>query len=442
MRSTIAWSYDLLDEADRTLFRRLSAFVGGCTAESAESVCGKSSAPRLDVLDAVASLLDKSLLRRNDAANGEVRFVMLAIIREYAQELLTADDEAVEIGRRHADYYLRLAEEAAPSLVGPEEVAWMDRLDVEHDNFHAALNWYVASDEHAEHACRLAAALFWFWFVRGHIAEGLAFSERVLARATAVAIPIRVKTLAAASWLAYMAGVLPRAREWAEEGLAYIRGDATASSMLRLFVTRGLVAIAEGDDRLAGSVLEEGLAAAQGARDKLELALLYNGVGELRRSLGDYNEARTAYEAGLVLSREIGSASFEGVLLFDLGAVALAQGDVTAAIEFYQDALRTAPRTSGLPAVLEGVAEVLATCGESERATRLFASAAAMREAAGHPVEHTDRPAHERAVSLVRETLGDARFAVLWAEGRAAARQDAIAWGLENVTIVPGLAPT
>ena len=192
LRGAIAWSYDLLIEAEQTLFRRLPVFAGGCTLEAAEAICGgwetgiSSQAPRgiesplpdarmlspIDVLDGAASLLDKSLLREEQSARCEPRLLMLETIREYGLEQLEASSEAAEVRRRHAVYYLQLAEAAAPKLHGPEQVDWLDRLEAEHDNLGAVQAWTQAQPRGREQALRLASALLWFWLVRGYYAEG------------------------------------------------------------------------------------------------------------------------------------------------------------------------------------------------------------------------------------------------------------------------------
>ena len=147
LRHAIAWSYDLLEAGEQALFRRLAVFAGGCTLEAAEAVCQAVHDPAagpgqsLEVLDGVASLVDKSLLRQQEQASGEPRFRMLETIREYGLECLTASGEEPAVRRAHADYYLALVEAAEPALTGPEQATWLERLEAEHDNLRAALRW-------------------------------------------------------------------------------------------------------------------------------------------------------------------------------------------------------------------------------------------------------------------------------------------------------------
>ncbi len=160
LRGAIAWSYDLLDENEKRLFRRLAVFVGGCTLEAAEAVCHGGVDLRADVFDGIASLVDKSLLRQEEAPDGEPRFFMLETIREYAQERLTESGE--ELQNRHAEFFLNFAEQAEIEIHGFQQLKWLDRLEVEHDNLRAALGWLTHNSK-AQLGLRLAGALTDFW---------------------------------------------------------------------------------------------------------------------------------------------------------------------------------------------------------------------------------------------------------------------------------------
>jgi len=190
LRQAIAWSYDLLETGEQTLFRRLAVFARGCTLEAAEAVCqavyalAAGPGQSLEVLDGVASLLDKSLLRQQEQASGEPRFRMLETIREYGLECLTASGEESVVRRAHAAYYLTLVEAAEPALTGPEQATWLERLEAENDNLRAALHWAEESGE-AEIGWRLAGALCQFWLMRGHLREGQDRLARLLGLAGA-----------------------------------------------------------------------------------------------------------------------------------------------------------------------------------------------------------------------------------------------------------------
>jgi predicted ATPase len=184
MRDAIAWSHDLLAPEDKKLFRRLAVFVGGCTIEAVEAVVVADADPQVDGLEGVTSLVDRSLLQQADGTDGEPRFVMLETVREFALELLEESGEEVEVRRRHATWCLRLAANAGPDLYGgPEQIRWLDRLEAEHDNLRAALEWAERTGT-SETGLRLVGALYWFWYVRGHLSEGRRWLERALARGT------------------------------------------------------------------------------------------------------------------------------------------------------------------------------------------------------------------------------------------------------------------
>ncbi|HEY6407500.1 MAG TPA: adenylate/guanylate cyclase domain-containing protein, partial [Ktedonobacteraceae bacterium] len=206
LRNTIEWSYHLLTAWEQRLFRRLSVFVGGCTLQAAEAVCTVPDDGAGQVLDGIASLVDKSLLKRLEQTgegSEEPRLLMLETIREYGLEALTTSGEEQAARQAHADYFLLLAEEAEPALKGPLLVEWLERLEQEHDNLRAALRWAVEGGR-ADLALRVGVALERFWVVRGHRNEGLAFLERALVAEAEIATDLRAKALLAAARLAFI----------------------------------------------------------------------------------------------------------------------------------------------------------------------------------------------------------------------------------------------
>jgi len=199
LRDTIAWSHDLLDEAEPTLFRRLAVFVGGCTLEAAEAVCDAAGDLGIVLLEGVASLVDKSLLRQQDGPSGEPRFTMLETIREFGLDQLEASGEAEPIRRRHAEYYLQLVPGGEPQRRGPNQIAWLDRLESEHDNLRAALTWALDEGNDVRIGLQLSSALTPFWFVRGHLSE-IRRLEMALAMSDSDADPVRAEALRLAAW--------------------------------------------------------------------------------------------------------------------------------------------------------------------------------------------------------------------------------------------------
>jgi predicted ATPase/class 3 adenylate cyclase len=180
LRATIEWSFALLDEGEQLLFGRLAVFSGGRTLEAIEAICDPEGDLPVEAFEGISSLLDKSLLRQEEGPNGEPRFVMLETVHEFAREKLEDSAEAQEIKRAHAEYFLILAEEAYPELRGPDQLEWLERLEVEHDNMRAALTW-ASERKVVEVALRLGGALRWFWMARGYHSEGRRWLEEALA---------------------------------------------------------------------------------------------------------------------------------------------------------------------------------------------------------------------------------------------------------------------
>jgi predicted ATPase len=230
LQGAIDWSYDLLDEEDRRLFRRMSVFSGGRTLDAVEAICDAEGDQ--DVYAGVESLLEKSLVRQEEDPEEEPRFVMLEPIHEYAREKLQESGAAGEVKQAHAEYFLSLAEE--PELVGPDQVAWMDRLEAEHDNLRAALSWCMEARD-AEPALRMASALSWFWFVRGHSSEGRGWCEEALATDVGHASPVRARALQASGIMAWRQSDYERAEQRLEASLALYR--ETGSDRERCFLS-------------------------------------------------------------------------------------------------------------------------------------------------------------------------------------------------------------
>jgi predicted ATPase/class 3 adenylate cyclase len=262
LRHTIAWSYDLLSAQEQRLFRRLAVFVGGCTPEAVESVSTAVDDTNADLLDSMASLLDKSLLQRVEQDGDEPRFAMLETIREYGLEMLASAGEEQATRMAHAAYYLALAERAEPELSGPQQLIWFERLEREHDNLRAALSWLLeqgAHEQSKEHALRLGGALSRFWEIRGYVSEGWRWLERVLEISRGERSAVRAKALIGAGALASLQDDFGQAEALCEEGMALCRelgdrrGSATALSSL------GYAALMRSNYAAAHAQLEEAL---------------------------------------------------------------------------------------------------------------------------------------------------------------------------------------
>src|SRR5215213_6950778 len=240
LRATIEWSFALLDEGEQLLFARLAVFSGGRTLEAIEAICDAEGDLPMDAFDGVSSLVDKSLLAQEEGPNGEPRFVMLETVHEFAREKLGESEEAEEIKRLHAEYFLTLAEEANPELKGANQRQWLERLEAENDNMRAALSWASQRDE-AGVAMRLGGALWRFWSVRGYYSEGRRWLEAALAMDGRVSPGSRAMALAGAGSLASVQGDFDRAKEACEEGLELLAHEEASEAKLKLLESLGWV---------------------------------------------------------------------------------------------------------------------------------------------------------------------------------------------------------
>src|SRR5712692_3781263 len=309
LRSAIAWSYDLLDAEEQALFRRLAIFMDGCTLETVEAVCAADlgSGPALspdEGLDGVGALLAKNLVRRTDGADGVPRFAMLETIREYGLESLALAGELPALRTWHARHYLELVEAAGPRLRGTDQGAWLDRLEAEHDNLRAALEWSQTPDGDAELGLRLSGGLSSFWQVRSHMDEGRRWLTRTLRHHPGPSAA-RVAALTGAGWLAHLQHDAAAARGLLVEGLALARecGDRwSAAWALHLL---GRVAYFDGDADTARALGAESLGVARAIGDEWLVAWALHLLGLAAHIESDYPSARPLYEASLSIRREL-----------------------------------------------------------------------------------------------------------------------------------------
>jgi predicted ATPase/DNA-binding CsgD family transcriptional regulator/DNA-binding XRE family transcriptional regulator len=388
LRNTLEWSYDLLSETEQQLFRALSVFVGGCTLEAVEGV--SHALPHMEdvsILDGITSLLDKHMLYQVPQSGEETderRFFMLETIREYGLACLSACGEMERTRRAHAQYYVRLAEEAETHLFGAEQMHWLHLLERERDNLRTALGWSVEQPDGAldegtmprrEMALRLAAALVHFSVVYWSIDEGRAWLERVLASSEGAPVLVRIKALSGAGWLAFHqsdmdeAAILfgkclklyqeakeirktpgmmsampwliswlalqrdnnPLARALLEESRTNARemGDKRTFAYLLLFL--GLVAIEQGAYVEARSCLEESLARFKEMQNDEEIVWSFFHLGRVLFAQGEKALASTLVEEGLAVARKTKYKIASAIGLYLLGRFAFVQGDVTKA---------------------------------------------------------------------------------------------------------------
>ncbi len=469
LRAAIDWSYDLLTAAEQKLFRRLSVFAGGCDLEGVEAICDTKGDLDLDLLDGMASMLDKSLVQKIEQPTGESRFAILETIREYALEKLEASGEQTLTKRAHAAYCLVLAEEKATAESGAQAAEWQERFAMEHDNFRAALEWLTETGD-AEWGLRLATALFRFWEIREYLAEGRDRLGKLLKLAGAQApTKARARALFSAGVLAGEQGDYASADTLIGESQDIARqlGDKTGvavslNAMAVLACDRGDVAIAralfeeslvlwrelgdqkavaralsnlanvfkvQGDYDRVRSLQAECLSIFRGLGDRTGVAWSLNYQGDVVRDQGGSVAARTLYEQGLAIFRELGDRWGVASTLADLGSLAREQGDYSRARSLYSESLKLFQELDhkrGVARLLECSACLAAVQLDAERSLRLAGAAAALRQNIGAPLTPAEQAKLEASLHAARKALTDTVGTKAWLEGWALPVEKAI----------------
>ncbi|MGC2238170.1 MAG: protein kinase [Pyrinomonadaceae bacterium] len=434
MRRAIRWSYDLLDEKEKILFRQLAVFAGGFTIETAEAIC-----PEREVLDLIASLVDKSLLVQKELANGESRFRLLEVVREYALEILEANGEAESIRKNHAAFFLALAREAEPELIGEQTVQWLDRLEAEHDNLRAALFWSTEND--TDTAVNLTASIRRFWILHNHLSEGRKWLESALNKSDGATADVRFKLLNGLGSAAGYQGDYETARKAHEKGLAV----STAANNLRQIAlsNRGLGALAkqQGDIASARKFIEEALKISRELDDKFGTAVSLNNLGDLARMEADYASARPLLEESLAISRQSGNK--EGVCgtSNNLAAVAFGEGDFNLARLYYAEALATGQELGDKVTIsysLDGFAAIAVERGDAKCAAQLAGAAEYLRESLGFDTEPAERRFREIYLIKLKSILDKENFSIFYEQGRALSLKKAVALALNESNAANG----
>ena len=418
LRATIEWSYDLLADEEKPHFARLAVFRGGCTLDAAEDVVGAS-------LDAMQSLVDKSLLR-----HAEERFWMLETIREFAAELQA---DADSLRQRHADYFLRLAEEAEPHLTGSQQAPWLERLEAEHDNFRLSLDSLRHADR-GDEWLRLVGALMRFWYVRGHAREGSSRCEDALAATDDQSQP-RLKALFGAGLLAHRLGNYQRAGELMQERLELARrvgdAEAVASSLNGL----GLTAHGLGDHERAAEAFTEAADLARAGGYTWFLAVATGNLGEIAREQGDFAQARARLEESLALFLQLGDERKIVEIRVHLGIVASREGGTDEAKTLLHESLEYAQARFDKELAIWCLGE-LATLALSEgnagRAGRLTGAMERLRQETGYVAQGDERRMNEQTRNDLTSELGEEHFAAAHSVGRKMAFEQAMAYALQN----------
>jgi len=433
MGATIGWSYELLIAGEQALFRRLAVFAGSSTLEAIEAVC-LASGLEGDIVGWLSSLADQSLLRRIEAVDGEPRFAMLETIREYGLERLTERGELETTRHAHARHFLALAEEAAPELTGPEQIVWLARMELDHENMRAALQWSIRESGDSSLGLKLGRFVAPFWERRGHFREGRLWLEQALAGHPAGEDALRGWVLNYAGNLAYAQGDTSRARTLYEEALALRRSVGDREQVAATVGNLGNVAFEQGEYASARILYEESLAIHRELANTRGCARMLNNLGVLARAQGDHVRAQALYEECCQLHRAIGDPWSTAVSLTNLGNVASANSDFEQARSCYRESLilrRDLGDQQGVWFTLHAVGFLTLQQGDTDRAARILAAAAALGGQLGVTPPSHDQVRYDEAVEELRQSLGDGAFATSWATGQEMTTEDAVAYALQ-----------
>ena len=484
LRSTIAWSYDLLNAGEQQLFRRLAVFVGGFTLEAVQAVCvlaatTLSTTTQTDdeeaVLEQLAQLLDKSLVQGQQTTEGEPRFTMLETIHEYAEEQLETGGEQATLQGQHARYFLQLAEQAWPHLFDADRDRWLEHLEREGDNLRAALSWSKSQKDALEIGLRLVGALAYAWFLRGSFQDGRTWLETMLAQTDSSDRSIaRGKALVGAGLLAWAEGDFAAASLRAEEGLSIEREAGDKLWMANAGSVLGLVRLSQGNIVEARPLLEESHRLFKDLGDGWGQAMTLYQLGTAANVAGDHEAARADLEESLRLFQEQGDVLYASMVLNMLQAMVSTQGDQELALSFHHQSqplmrqahnrgalglflinmgdiwlhlygdeqqamvnymeglslwqdLQQVERGMGIIKGLAGLAEVMAAQGQAERAGQLFGAAARLL-----PQASLYREDLNRRMTAARTRLDAVTFEAGWTAGQAMTEEQAITFALQD----------
>ncbi len=479
LRATLDWSYDLLSDPERLLFARLAVFAGGCTLEAAGAVCELGD--ETEVLEHMSALMDKSLVQQRANDRHEPRFAMLETVREYALERLEKSGEAELLRRRHAAYFLQLAEEEERASQGPLQRAWLDRLETEHDNLRAALSWSFTSQGDKKMGLQLSGALSHFWYVREHHSEARMWLQRALERPSE-ATAARAKVLVGAGRLAWFQGEFRRGNALLEESLTLFRelGDDAGASFTLLVL--GRIAVSQGNRKRGATLVEEGLALFRQQGNEWAIARALIVLGDVALFEGEVDRARANFQRSLGISRNLEDA--EGIalsllylgraahmrgeaarsetllkeslevfresgdsrgiaeVLLELGRVARARRDSARALGLCRESLVLSQGLDNKAYVafcLTTLAGIIQATGDPARAARLFGTAEVLLESSGAVLDPRGRLEYDSDLDAARLQLGTEAFAQEWQEGRMMkvdrAVMEAIGNGAQEATV-------
>jgi predicted ATPase len=422
LRTLIDWSYDLLSESERVLFRRLGVFGGGRTIEAIEAVCTGEGVDEFDALDLLQLLVDKSLLSVEVDDTDTPRYTMIESVWQYCRERLESSGEFDALRERHLDYFLALAEEARPGLEGPQAARWLDRMTAEQFNFRLALEWAVKSPVNVQKGMRIAGALTRYVEIRGNLEEAREmFLELLAAPGADEPTLARAFALVGAGRVAWCRDSSEDALRYYKEGVALLEKlgrtrDVILQSAFMSFIERNL-----GIYEFAEERFQRALDAGREFNDVVLTAVGMSGLGGIAADRGDFATARRLREESLAIYRSTGDRWVSGYLLWGITHACVAEGEAAAArlaLEEWTDTARKLGNRWITPYLLQLFASVLMLEGDAPAAARALGAAEAGCEALGIVFDNSDRAAWDKAVAQLNEQLGAPERLREWNAGR------------------------
>jgi non-specific serine/threonine protein kinase len=429
LKGMLDWSYELLSELERKLFGRLSVFAGGWNLEAAEAVSIGGDVEEDDVLDLLSLLVDKSMVAAEESEDSEIRYRMLDPVCQYGRKKLEESGEADVGQRRHAAFFLALAEEAELELRGPRQGVWLERLEKEHDNLRAALSWSLERKE-PELALRLGGALGEFWHLRGHLSEGRRWLEAALAKGSEASLAsARANALARVGYIAWEQGDYEHSIALSEESLALSRKLEDKVGATTALYTLGWAAMFRNEVERASASIEEAITLQREMNDTVGVARSLLILGFVANSRRDHERAMALYEESQALAREAGDG-FAISLSLGVGALAaLGLGDHQRTWALCEEGLKLSRQlkmTHLTAAYLHVAASLAGAEGRAARSARLWGAAESLREAIGAVLSPFERHLYEPYIDVARARLDEPAWETAWTVGKALSLEEAI----------------
>ncbi len=425
MRDTIRWSYDLLDESEQFLFRRLAIFAGGFSIESAEFVGSSSPIDTLNLLD---SLIDNNLLVSKEQADGNARLQMLEVVREFAFEVLREKGELDDLRRIHVRYFLDFAVEAGQFLHGDTGNSWLGKLLIEYNNFRAALSWSLENEP--DTSAQVAAALCPLWMNHSYLSEGLRRCEAVLQKTENSLSEARLKLLAMSGFIYRNRGDLETARKIYEKGLAESRKLNNSMRICSNYQGLGAVAVLEKDYEAAENFYRQGLDLSRRENEEMATGYLLHSMVDLEMCRGNWSAARLLLEESLIHSKKLDDKRMLMTVYFNRGTIDYHENLYQAAASSFAESLNLAGEMGNIPLIsysLDGFAALAAKNGKFEKSAELAGAAQGLRESIDYKIELAEEIFRDKYLAETRAALSENQFAALYLQGQTLNSDEAAA---------------